>query len=634
MSDFTTEQKNYFQGFAMGVDVARTARQLPVLGNINAGNINAGNINAGNISRSNTSGAAAGASGTPNSVAGQSITLGSAASTSPGFDPARLDLVAQHAAVARGQKLCAEEAAKRDKDPLAFWDEMQRNASTGKFPKGTDVLLYKFSGLFYVAPAQDSYMCRLRFPGGDLPAYQLRGLADLAEKYAGGYADATTRGNLQLREIPAEHALNLLAELQELGIVPRGSGADNVRNITASATSGFDADEWIETLPLAKQLNHYILNHREMYCLPRKFNISFEGGGAIATLEETNDIGFQAVQVSEAQATSDVSAGFYFRLVLGGITGHKDFARETGVLVRADETTEVSAAVLRVFIRHGDRTDRKRARLKYLLDDWGFPKFLTEVERELGRPLLRISSDRYSRPPAPTRESHVGVRPQKQMGLHYLGVLLPVGRMTADQMRGIANLAERFGKRHVRLTVWQNLLIPYLSTKDLAEVQEEIVALGLNWNASSVRAGLVACTGSKGCKFASADTKGNALQLADYLEERLEIDVPINLHLTGCPNSCAQHYIGDIGLQATKVEVGDDMVDGYHLCVGGGYADAESIGRVLESSVPFADIPPLVERLVMFYLDQRYGQEEPFALFTRRHSLEELREAVKGYALL
>ncbi len=294
----------------------------------------------------------------------------------------------------------------------------------------------------------------------------------------------------------------------------------------------------------------------------------------------------------------------------------------------------MAAAAVRVFIQHGDRTDRRKARLKYLLDAWGFEKFVTEVERELGRSLLRASAEQYQLPASPDRWAHVGVHHQKQEGRCYIGVVLPVGRLTGTQLRGLARIADRFGSGAVRLTVWQNLLIPDVPADDVDLVKQELESLGLEWEASSARAGLVACTGNAGCKYAAANTKRHAMQLAEHIERRLDLDVPVNVHLTGCHHSCAQHYIGDIGLQATKVDVGDEAVEGYHLCVGGGYADLQGIGRVLFESLPFDEVPPTVERLLCFYLDRRFGPSESFAEFTRRFELEELREAIKGYALV
>ncbi|MGE5408878.1 MAG: hypothetical protein ACM3NV_09710, partial [Syntrophothermus sp.] len=313
---------------------------------------------------------------------------------------------------------------------------------------------------------------------------------------------------------------------------------------------------------------------------------------------------------------------------LGGITGHKDFARETGVLLRPDECIPVSAAIVRVFIKNGDRADRKKARLKYVLDAWGFAKFLDEVEKEYGAPLRWVASDRFDRPDRDDRWAHLGFHPQKQAGRYYVGVVLPVGRLTVEQAHGLAAIAERFGSGTIRLTVWQNLLISDIAGCDIEGVKRAIEALGLDWDATSIRGGLVACTGNTGCRFSASNTKGQAMILARYLEGRVTLDRPINIHRTGCYQSCAQHYIGDIGLEATKVEVGEEMVEGYHLCVGGGWGAEQGIGRRLLDALPFDEIPPIVERLLLHYLAFRDGPEESFAAFVRRRSLEELRAVV------
>ena len=229
---------------------------------------------------------------------------------------------AQDRFLAAGQKLTPEEQAKRDQNPFELWDEMRANAEASRFPKGTDVFLYKFHGLFYVAPPRIPSCAGLRFPGGIVSAAQLRGVADIAEQWGGGFADVTTRANLQIREISAANGLNVVTALTDLGILTRGSGADNIRNITGSPTAGIDEQELIDTRPLCREMHHYILQHRELYGLPRKFNIAFDGGGRISAVADTNDIGFLAVRVGPGQ---DVPAGVYFRLELGGITGTPRF---------------------------------------------------------------------------------------------------------------------------------------------------------------------------------------------------------------------------------------------------------------------------------------------------------------------
>ncbi len=453
-------------------------------------------------------------------------------------------------------KLTPEEQAKQELNGLDTWDRVAEHARDGRFPRGTDVFMFKFQGLFYVAPAQDSFMCRLRIPGGIMTGAQMRGVARLAEAFGGGYADVTTRANLQIREIAPRHTVDVLMGLADLGIINRGAGADNIRNITASPTAGIDRQELIDTRDLVRRMHHHILNHREMYGLPRKFNIAFDGGGAISALEDTNDIGFTAVQVREGRG---IAAGVYFRLALGGITGHEDFARDTGVHLKPEECVPVAAAIVKAFIEHGDRTDRKKARLKYVLDRMGFDTFLLEVERHYGSVLPRFPLTECEARPGVRKHGHVGFHVQKQQGMYYCGVVLPVGRMTCGQMRGIARIAERHGSGTIRLTVWQNLLISDIPSEKVVVVKRELREIGLHYSAGGIRGGLVACTGNAGCKYAAANTKGHAMQAADYLEGRVKLDQPINIHFTGCHHSCAQHYIGDIGLLATKVCVDEEM---------------------------------------------------------------------------
>ena len=600
---FSHEQTAYIQGLTMGLDVSRAVRGLPVLSG----------------------------SGTPD---GTSLRLGGAvapqfAAMLGGGDGkgAHLPKLARDAVAATeasGKKLSAEEKAKRDKDALELWPEIVARAGSGEYPKGTDVFLTKFFGLFYVAPVQDSYMCRLRIAGGAMTSFQLAGLANLVDSRAAGYADITTRANLQVREISAANSIDFLIGLRDLGIITMGTGADNIRNITASPLSGLDPSELCETIPAAKRLHNHILHRKVLYGLPRKFNIAYDGGGSITSLAETNDVSFHAVRVRQEHATADCPPGVYYLLGLGGITGHGDFARPTGVLCTEAETVALSESIVKVFVSSGDRTDRKKARLKYVLDAWGFEKFLAEVEKDLGRPLRRMPADHIELPDNVDRWAHVDVHPQIQEDMNYIGLVLPSGRMTSDQMRGIARIANRYGSGEIRLTVWQNLLIPNVPTESLDDVKAELESIGLDWRTNSVRAGLVACTGSAGCRFASAPTKQNAMEIAEYVEGRVQLDTPVNIHLTGCHNSCAQHYIGDIGLLACKVEVDEEMLAGYHVYVGGTTGADAKIAKQVVASVPFAEVPQLVASLLEGYLESRHGVTESFAAWAARHSADDL----------
>ena len=261
-------------------------------------------------------------------------------------------------------------------------------------------------------------MCRLCIPNGILKAAQFAGVADLAERYGGGYAHVTTRANLQIRGIEAHNAVAVIEAIQDLGLCSRGSGADNIRNVTGTPTAGIDPQELIDTRPFARERHFHILNDRSLYGLPRKFNVAFDGAGTIPVLEDTNDIGFQAVQVNEGFG---LEAGVWFKLCLGGITGHHDFARDTGVLVERKDACKVADAVVRLFIEHGDRTDRNKARLKYVLDAMGIEKFVALLEEKLGRKFDRAVPGDVAPRPAFDRTAHVGIHGQKQQGLNWIG---------------------------------------------------------------------------------------------------------------------------------------------------------------------------------------------------------------------
>jgi ferredoxin-nitrite reductase len=579
--DFSEAQKRYLEGFVAGLEASRTAAGLK-----------------------------------PLTGGGEAIACGP--------DAAHLAAMARYEA--EGRKLCSEEKAKRDEHPLDAYARLKRESADGRYPKGVDNFRWRFHGLFYVAPAQDSYMCRLRIPNGVLRHWQLAGVAAIAERYAKGAAHITTRANLQLREIAAEDAVAVLEALAELGLATKGSGADNIRNVTGSPTAGIDPQELLDTRPYARAWHHHILNDRSLYGLPRKFNVAFDGGGMVPVLEDTNDIAFTAVRVRDG---GKASAGISFRLGLGGITGHRDFARPTGVLVSPADAVAVADAIVRVFIEHGDRTDRKKARLKYLLDAWGLAKFLAAVETKLGHALTRLPSELVQEPNRQQRQAHIGQHRQKQPGRVWVGVALAVGRLTVAQMQGLAAIAASLGDGDIRLTVWQNLLLSGVAEADAAAVERRLRAIGLSSSASPIRAGLVACTGNTGCKFAAANTKDTAMAIAAHVEAQVALDSPVNVHLTGCPNSCAQHYIGDIGLIACRVPTGpdgDDSVEGFHVHVGGGFGADAAIARELCRDVRVEDCPQLVARLLQAYLSNRAHAGETFLEFSRRCELAALRK--------
>jgi ferredoxin-nitrite reductase len=506
-----------------------------------------------------------------------------------------------------------EERIKKEEHPLESYYRLAENAQKNKAPDKEETFRFKWNGLFYLNPVKESFMARLRIPGGQLKSFQLREIAAIARELTTGYLQITTRANLQVRLIQPKDAPEVLRRIQSIGLHTRGSGADNIRNLTSNPTAGIDPHEMIDCTPYVHELAQFIISHREFYDLPRKFNIAFDGGGLIGSVEDTNDIGIKAVKSGDQVA---------FRFVLGGATGHKAFARDLGILVPPAEVMKVTVALLRVYIAHGNRGDRKKARLKHLLEKWTLEEYLAETEKLLGRQLQRVplapASIEY--PFSEIPHSHIGVFPQKQAGLHYLGVALPVGQMTPKQLSRLADIADHYGSGEIRLTVWQNFIIPNIATAFVETVKREIMRIGFDWKQSNLASGVIACTGNKYCKFSSTDTKGHALELTKYLQRRIELDVPVNIHFTGCPNSCAQHYMGDIGLLGAKTSDGREA---YHVCVGGGFGKNQAIGRQIYKAMAYEELKPTVERMLQVYLKNRL-EKESFQAFTTRHDVNAL----------
>lgn len=509
----------------------------------------------------------------------------------------------------------AEERMKREEHPLDSYYRLTDNALHNAAPDKEDTFRFKWNGLFFLTPVKEAFMARLRIPGGVLKSFQLRELARAARDLTSGYIQITTRANLQMRLIQPKDAPVFLERIQGCGLHTRGAGADNIRNLTGNPTAGIDPEELIDVLPFVRDIGQQILNNREFYNLPRKFNIAFDGGGIIGSVEDTNDLGARAVKVGDQ---------VLFRIAAGGATGHKAFAKDMGILVEPAKIVGVLLAMVRVFIARGNRTDRKKARLKHLLETMPMEEFVTESEKVFGEPLMR-SLEGIDTPRAEFAHSHIGVHPQKQAGLHYIGAAVPVGQITAKQIDRLADLADHYGTGEVRLTVWQNFIIPNIPSAYVETMSKNLTSMGFATKAKPVSDGVIACTGNRYCKYAQADTKGHAIALMKHLEKKIPLEEPVNIHFTGCPHSCAQHYMGDIGLLGTKVR-GEE---GYHIFVGGGFGKHQAVGRQVFSGVHHTSVNQTVEMMLRAFLKHREGSES-FQAFTQRHPMEKLQRLFTG----
>jgi sulfite reductase (ferredoxin) len=470
------------------------------------------------------------------------------------------------------------------------------------------------------------FMMRIRIPNGLLRSDQARTIADLAERHARGIADITVRQNVQLHWVTIESLPEILETLWRAGLSTTGACGDVARNITGCPLSGIDAHELCDASPLALEINRELGGNPEFYNLPRKFKISITGCRSWCTYPEINDIGLTAVTRKRFHATE---TGFSVR-VGGGLSTDPHLAVRLNAFVQWNQVVPVVRGIAELF-RESEmlRQNRERARLKFLFlqHGWTAETFLEALQDRLGFPLDPAPREEL---PSDTHRDHVGIHPQKQTGFSYVGANVLRGRITPEQLRTAADLAERYADGHVRNTVAQNLLIINVPNQHAQRVGAELTAAGLPVRASAFARGTVACTGSEFCKLALTETKGFARWLTEELDERLPgFQDQIKLHITGCPNSCGQHWIADIGIEGKKLKVDGRMVDAYYFCVGGGVGEFASIARPVGYRCAVTEVPDAIERLLREFTEQRASGEK-LRRFLARHSNEQIRAMLAG----
>ncbi len=518
------------------------------------------------------------------------------------------------------KKLNKEEKLKLEKDPYGMWDQMVKMAENNEMAEGGDVFRFKFHGLFNTAPTQEGYMLRCRMPGCCITSSQMNALADIAGNFGGDYSHVTTRGNLQIREIPAKHSVDTLLTLADAGLTSKGAGGDNIRNITCSPTSGVDPEEILDCRPYASAMHHYILNTKEFFGLPRKFNISFDGGGAVSIMTDTNDIGF---------FIEEENGEVFARVHVGGVAGHGHFAHDLNIRLKPEQMVAFAAAIIRVFVANGNRSNRKRARLAYCVEAMGQAEFLEEVKSHLNFEVLPAEPRQILKRKYINRFAHIGWHPQKQEGLLYVGVAMLVGRMSTEQMRQLSEIARRYGADTLHFTIWQNVILTGIREADREKVDAALKEAGFSSETSCASACLAACTGNTGCKLSQTDTKGCAASISEHLEKTLTLKNPLSIVLTGCPNSCAQHLVADIGLLGIKTKCEGASVEAYNISIGGGTEHDQGFARDLLRGITYDKVPATIEKIVKFY-QQEKEDAESFVSFARRQEPEEFAARIQS----
>ena len=469
-------------------------------------------------------------------------------------------------------------------------------------------------------------LVRIRIPNGLLTSRQAARIADLAERYARGVADLTVRQNVQLHWVRIEDLPAVITGLDEVGISTLGSCGDVTRNVTGCPLAGVDGDEIADASPLVEATTAMLNGSPEFYNLPRKFKVSITGCRVWCSYPEINDVGLTALRHPET-----AELGFSVR-VGGGLSTDPHLSRRLDAFVPWHQAPAVVKGVAEIF-RDSDvlRQSREKARLKFLFlhHGWTEARFLAALESRLGQ---RLASGVPETPPEDAYRDHVGIHPQKQPGLAYVGIAVLRGRLTSGQLRAVARLAERYGTGELRSTGMQNLLVLNVPRSLTAELGRELEALGLRVDASSFWRGTIACTGTEFCKIALTETKGFARSLVADLESRLPgFEEHLKIHVTGCPNSCGQHWIADLGLEGKKLKVDGRLIDAYYFCVGGAVGAHAAVARPVGYRVAATEVPEAIERLLRAFLAERRPGEN-FRRFCAAHTDEEIRHMLAGEA--
>ncbi|HEY1660469.1 MAG TPA: nitrite/sulfite reductase [Candidatus Sulfotelmatobacter sp.] len=479
-----------------------------------------------------------------------------------------------------------------------------------------------------VGKALPFFMLRIRIPNGLLRSEQLRTIASLARRYARGTVDLTVRQNIQLHWVTIEDLPQVLEELWRVGLNTTGACGDVTRNITGCPVAGVDADEICDASPLALEIDRMLAGNAEFYNLPRKFKISITGCRVWCPYPEINDMGLTAI---EREAGGKKEIGFSLR-VGGGLSTEPYLGARLDAFVRWDQVLPVVRGVAELF-RDSEvlRQHRERARLKFLFlrHGWSAEDFQKDLERRIG---FRLDPAEPEQAPDDVYRDHIGIHSQKQSGLCFVGAAVLRGRITPEQMEAVADLAARFAAGELRTTNMQNLLIVNVPRLQADELAKELGEIGLPVAGSPFWRGAIACSGSEFCKLGITETKSFSRWLVEELEERLPgFDQQLRLHVTGCPNSCGQHWIADIGLEGKKLKVNGNMVDAYYFCLGGALGLNQRVARQVGYRCLATDVPEAIERLLRRYLVAR-SPGENLRQFFARNTDAQLRDYLAGQA--
>jgi ferredoxin-nitrite reductase len=484
------------------------------------------------------------------------------------------------------------EEYKREKDGLDVFQDLPRYSREGwEAITDGDKERLKWLGVFFRRQTPGHFMMRLRISNGMSNSAQFRTIAEIGQRFGKGFVDITTRQQIQLRWFSINHVPEIWDRLETVGLVSLQTGMDNIRNVVGCPVAGLTPNELLDASPMVQQYTDMFLGNKSYTNLPRKFNVNITG-----CLENCTHVATQDISLTPAVKKlfgEDVKG---FNVAVGGKQGSGGYrpASALDVFVPPEEAAGLCSCITLIFRDFGFREARNKARLAFLIDHWGVERFRQVLEERVGHPLLSSGE-------AVTHGSttdHVGIFPQKQPGLNYVGLVVPVGRINSEQLFEVARLADAYGNGDIRLTVGQNLIIPNIPDEKLPALKVEPLLEELRYNPSGVMRGLVSCTGMDYCHFALIETKALAVKIGRRLERGLNETGPISIHWSGCPNACGNHTIADIGLLGKRARIDGKVSDAVDIFLGGRLAAlAEALDQPLEN-VPCDKLPQVLEKLI------------------------------------
>ncbi len=505
------------------------------------------------------------------------------------------------------------ERLKREKDPLWIRDELPALIAAGyEAVPEEDMVRLQWWGLYHDKPKIGRFMLRIKLPSGQISPAKLRGIADVSERYGRGDAELATRQNVQLHWLELASLPEVFRELDESGLSTAGGCGDTVRNITGCPLQGLAHDELFDCSDVVQGAADFFYGNPDYTDLPRKHKITISACAHACNAPEINCIALVGAIVEGRE-------GFTVR-VGGGLSSLPRISRDMGVFVPKEQAMPVLRAILDAWktdLRY--RVSRVKARLKFMIDDIGAEGMRERVEALLGERL-----EDYEAPPLPAATDHMGIQAQKQPGLAAIGVPVHLGLTNAAQLRGVADLADEVGG-DVRLTRQQNFVVANVPSARVDETLQGLEKLGFTLGLNPVRAKGIACTGEPHCNFSVTETKSRLGRLIEHLEDRFgDAVAELRLQLDGCPHSCAQHWIADLGFQGTTARDPDGKRrQAYDIFVRGGLGPNAQIGRPLFRRILSEDLDAAVDGLVQGWIDGR-AEGEGFADFSRRLADDDL----------